>query len=203
MSFFFTPLHHFTVIHSLMNMLTTPTPTLDPTLRMAEETSAAMCLLSMKADPVSSPETLLIPSDYNLGFGLGNAPPNTNQLLPMPLFTSPDPDFLSPLQCFIRKNCIEFFAVEADGSGYVAKGRQTPITPGRVGIRCVYCKHATERATQSTSFPRQIDKLYSAAAMIQCRHFPHCDHIPKHVTQELARLRKQGNGSTKMQTVSA
>ena len=176
------------------------TQTLDATSIFAEEAAAAMCLLSMKMNP-SSPESLAAASDYHL---TQHPPPphNTNQLLPMSLSTSHDYDVLSPLQCYIRQNCIEFFAADDNGSGYVAKGRQTQITLGRVGIRCVYCKHATERATQSASFPKQIDKIYSAASMIQCRHFPSCVHIPKAVKDELARLKKQGNGSVKMQKVS-
>jgi hypothetical protein len=182
---------------SSVKKMSTPTPN-EAISHLAEEAAAAMCLLSMKTAS-SSLQSLAIPADYNSN--KEDVPHNTNQLLPMSLFTPRDSDFLSPLQCYIRKN-IEFFAADANGSGYVAKGRQTPITSGRVGIRCLYCKHATKRATQSTSFPKQIDKIYSAVSMIQCRHFPNCAHIPKEVRDKLARLKKLGNGSVNMQKVS-
>ncbi len=180
------------------------TPTLNPS-HFAEEAAAAMCLLSMKTYSSSSPDSLAFPADHKSNTILltQHARENdTSQFLPMPFYRPRDSDFLSPLQCYIRKNCIEFFAADADGNGYVAKGRQTPITSGRIGIRCIYCKHATKRATQSTSFPKQIDKIYSAASMIQCRHFPNCAHIPKVVRDKLARLKRQGNSSVNMQKVS-
>lgn len=183
-----------------MNVLT---PATNPS-HLDEDASAAMCLLSMKTLSASSPDSLAFPTEHNSNTIQLNqhALHDTNQLLPMSLFTPRDPDFLSPLQCYIRKNCIEFFAADVSESGYVAKGRQTAITSGRVGIRCRFCKHATKRATQSTSFPKQIDKIYSAASMIQCRHFPNCHLIPKGVKNKLARLKKQGNGSVNMRQVS-
>lgn len=199
------PSSHSFAFTFIMNM---STPTLNPS-HFAEEAAAAMCLLSMKTLSTSSPDSLAFPADHNsdtdttITILTKHAPRNdTTQFLPMSLFSLSDADFLSPLQCYIRKNCIEFFAAEANEGGYVAKGRQTPITSGRIGIRCRYCKHATKRATQSTSFPKQIDKIYSAASMIQCRHFPNCVHIPKVVKDKLTRLKRQGNGSVNMQKVS-
>ena len=157
---------------------------------MAEEAAAAMCLLSMKS-ALTSPETIPSPDNHNSNTNV-HRPQNRTQL-PMPLSTPNDAQFLSPLQCYIRQHCVEFFAVE-NGQDYVAKGRQTQITSGRVGIRCVFCKWETKRASQSTSFPAKIDKLYSAGSMIQCRHMNNCAHIPKHVKESIARLKKAGSG---------
>ena len=44
---------------------------------------------------------------------------------------------------------------------------RTPIVAGRVGIRCVYCKQLpfNERASQSTAFPSNLDKIYSAVVV--------------------------------------
>ena len=58
--------------------------------------------------------------------------------LPMPVADVNDERLLSPLQCYVRKYCVEFFAVEANSSSY---GRQTAVNEGRVGVRCVFCKH--------------------------------------------------------------
>lgn len=63
----------------------------------------------------------------------------SNYDLPMPLADSRDDRYLSPLQCYIRKHCVEYFAATASNAG--TKGRQTPISEGRVGVRCVFCKH--------------------------------------------------------------
>lgn len=156
-----------------------------------------MCLLSMKASSSS-------PSDYDSNKILitDTSRLTTNHFMPMPLSTPHDSAFLSPLQCYIRENCIEFFAVDSDESVYVRKGRQTELCNGRVGVRCVYCKHTTKRANQSAGFPKRIEKIYSAASMIQCRHFPNCAHIPKPVKYMLARLKKQGNAAVNMLEVS-
>ena len=159
---------------------------------MAEEEAAAMCLLSMKS-ALTSLETIPSPDSYFSNNNVHRHHPQNRTQLPMPLSTPNDAQFLSPLQCYIRQHCVEFFVVE-NGQDYVAKGRQTQITSGRVGIRCVFCKWETKRASQSTSFPAKIDKLYSAGSMIQCRHMNNCAHIPKHVKESIARLKKAGSG---------
>jgi len=82
--------------------------------------------------------------------------------LPIPLADTNDEEYLSPLQCYIRKTCLEYFA--ADASNATSKGRQTLVSEGRVGVRCVFCKHLPrgEQAAQAgeycTSF---LPPLYS------------------------------------------
>jgi hypothetical protein len=73
-------------------------------------------------------------------------------LLPFPLAHRNDEEYLSPLQCYIRKTCLEFFA--ADASNATNKGRQTSVSEGRVGVRCVFCKHLPrdEQAAQAGEY---------------------------------------------------
>ena len=72
--------------------------------------------------------------------------------LPIPLADTNDEEYLSPLQCYIRKTCLEYFA--ADASNATSKGRQTLVSVGRVGVRCVFCKHLPrdEQAAQASEY---------------------------------------------------
>jgi hypothetical protein len=72
--------------------------------------------------------------------------------LPFPLAHRNDEEYLSPLQCYIRKTCLEFFA--ADASNATNKGWQTSVSEGRVGVRCVFCKHLPrdEQAAQAGEY---------------------------------------------------
>ena len=133
--------------------------------------------------------------------------------LAIPLASPSDSDILSPLQCYIRAHCVEYFEatlsdvspsrLSADfknsSKSQQQRGRRSPIVLGRIGIRCVYCKHCPYnlRASQSTSFPSNLDKIYSAVVMWQCRHAPHCREMPKHVREHLSTLKRGGgNGLT-------
>ena len=51
----------------------------------------------------------------------------------------------------IRSNCIEYFTASTDEHG---RGRQTPVSEGRVGIRCVFCKDEPkhEQASQACTY---------------------------------------------------
>lgn len=52
---------------------------------------------------------------------------------------SRDDQFLSPLQVYLRRHCTEYFSATAENA--FARGRQSPVEEGRVGVRCVFCKH--------------------------------------------------------------
>lgn len=133
--------------------------------------------------------------------------------LAIPLASPSDSDTLSPLQCYIRAHCVEYFEAtlsdvspsrlsadfKSTSKNKQQRGRRSPIVLGRIGIRCVYCKHCPYnlRASQSTSFPSNLDKIYSAVVMWQCRHAPHCREMPKHVREHLSTLKRGGgNGIT-------
>lgn len=91
----------------------------------------------------------------------------------IPLSSPADADSLSPLQCYIRSHCVEYFeATESEGADSTSKnqqqrGRRTPIVVGRVGIRCVFCKDCpfNKRASQHSAFPSNLDKIYSSVVV--------------------------------------
>lgn len=79
---------------------------------------------------------------------------NKSSSLPMPVAGYNDDEYLSPLQCYVRAQCIEYFAATADADVMKARGRQTPVEEGRVGVRCVFCKELSrnEQASQASEF---------------------------------------------------
>ena len=97
-------------------------------------------------------------------------PEASNKPIPssgIPLATSTDTSNLSPLLCYIRTNCLEYFTATLTDEGSPQRGRRSRIFEGRVGIRCVFCKHLPmeERGNQSIAFPNGLDKIYSAVVV--------------------------------------
>jgi hypothetical protein len=102
---------------------------------------------------------------------------------------------LSSLQCYLRREMVEYFQAS---EGDVGRGRQTKVTEGRVGVRCLFCKHLPkeERASQAVSYPNKISSIQSAVVMLQCRHHPNCAEVPTSVRKEMNRLKRSGTAST-------
>jgi len=116
--------------------------------------------------------------------------------LPAPVAESGNDELhLSSLQCYLRKEMVEYFEAR---EGDVGRGRQTKVTEGRVGVRCLFCKHLPkeERASQAVSYPNKISSIQSAVVMLQCRHHPNCTEVPTSVRKELNRLKRSGTAST-------
>jgi hypothetical protein len=117
------------------------------------------------------------------------------------LSTAQDSKYLSEMHCLIRSLCCEWFIVTEDdihssrSALSIQAGRRFPVTVGRVGIRCKFCKDcpAHEKTIQSTAFPSQLSVIYSAVVMMQCRHFPHCHKIPLELRNKLSSM-KRGSG---------
>lgn len=143
----------------------------------------------------------------------------------MPIATEEDPMYLSPAQCFIRMHCCEFFVSDggpamtctfsdegnnafyqdfspssskmrmlSTSCGSIGGGRG-PVSAGRVGIRCSFCKHAPShlRSAQSMSFPSNLSGICGSVGMIQCRHISQCPMVPNDVRDELIVLKQRGS----------
>ena len=68
--------------------------------------------------------------------------------------------------------------------------------PGRVGIRCVYCKHIRrrrDRAHQASVFPISVNGIYRQVCMWQRVHFKNCPHVPTHIKDEYDALKAVDN----------
>jgi hypothetical protein len=93
--------------------------------------------------------------------------------LPMPIADAHDERYLSPLQCYIRKTCLEFFAATERNS--LTKGRQTMVSEGRVGVRCSFCKHLPrdEQAAQASEFTCVFIFAYFRTCLVLISHDLH------------------------------
>jgi len=113
----------------------------------------------------------------------------------IPLGLPCDSKLLSPLQSYIRSQCVQAFtASESDCITQQTRSR-SKISLGRVGIRCAFCHSSNndhKRIAQSVSFPNQISGIYSAVVMIQSRHFKMCPHIPDSVRARIEELKHIG-----------
>ena len=83
-----------------------------------------------------------IPDSPFTAFSSGNSGNFSAMETPIPLGLPADKDWLTPLHCFVRLNCVEVFtATEADVS-IPTKGKRKPIQIGQVGIRCPHCHNS-------------------------------------------------------------
>jgi len=101
-----------------------------------------------------------------------------------------DSEWLSEVNCFIRKYCVEAFsATEEDVQSTSKRGR---IALYQVGIRCRYCKHKPmkERAVAAVSYPTSVDGIYESVKRWVRVHKDNCD-IPDYVHQKMADLHNQ------------
>jgi hypothetical protein len=82
---------------------------------------------------------------------------NTSTGRSYPLFVEGDERNLSQYQCLARKQ-MEVFEATAEDAGNNAQGRNRPILPGQIGIRCRHCYKLPpkERKTGSVYFPNRV-----------------------------------------------
>lgn len=99
-----------------------------------------------------------------------------------------DSEWLSEVNCFIRKYCIEAFsATEEDVASTSKRGR---ISLHQVGIRCRYCKHRPlkERAVAAVSYPTSVAGIYESVKRWQRVHVEHCEDVPTDVSSKMTEL---------------
>lgn len=108
------------------------------------------------------------------------------------LFMSADVDSLSPLHIFIRKCGIEaFVATEEDAKNEdFWRLRNFKVIPGRVGIRCIYCRHLPmeQRGSKAVHYPMAISTLYKSMVNWYTVHAFSCSEIPRDIKNELGRI---------------
>ena len=112
---------------------------------------------------------------------------------PLVLSEPTDPLYLTSLICLVRRQLEFYVATEEDEKNRRAKGGvKKPIVPGRVGIRCIHCRHlpVKERAKNFSSFPTSIRLVNQAVRNYQRYHLPHCQAIPPEVMAEYEQCKK-------------
>jgi hypothetical protein len=106
------------------------------------------------------------------------------------LLSEPDDErYLSALVCFVRQNIEYFEATEADEKARRQSGGfNFPITPGRVGIRCVHCRDLPprQRGSGSTGFPKSVALINQAVRNYQRYHIKVCPSMPEDVRERYA-----------------
>ena len=108
-----------------------------------------------------------------------NGSTKSNRVL---LAIAEDPDWLSDMDCFVRKQIEVFCATPEDLGRTRRENRRHPIRVGHVGLRCMHCASSPEGAFGSAiTFPDSIGKVYEAVRDFQKLHMHECPHIPEHV----------------------
>jgi hypothetical protein len=126
-------------------------------------------------------------------------PPNTSKVL----YIEQDTYELSPYQCLVRKQ-IELFQQPKSllQSEITTQGRNRPVVPGQVGIRCRHCGTAerNSRSKYAVLFPSQLLGVYQAAQNMANTHLlKTCKLIPEETRKELhkKRIREKGQKTCK------
>jgi hypothetical protein len=101
----------------------------------------------------------------------------------MHLAAKGDQKNLNSLHCFVQKELLEVFVLDAEkNDGH-----------NRVGLCCVYCgclpKEQRDGVSMSSFFPKSVEDLYRAVCTWQRIHFKACGHIPEDMKETYWRLK--------------
>jgi len=110
--------------------------------------------------------------------------PSSKVLLAIP----EDKEWLSDMDCFIRKQLEVFCATEEDVE-IARSDRKYPVQLGQVGIRCIHCSLAGGEAKDSggtaVAYPFAISGIYEAVREFQRLHLDSCDQVPDSVKERI------------------
>lgn len=99
-----------------------------------------------------------------------------------------DKEWLSDLDCFVRKH-LEIFKVTQEDIDVANQDMRDPIVLNQVGIRCLHCA-CTETGARGTAalYPLTISNIYESVRNFQRYHFEVCVNVPPEVQGKLASL---------------
>jgi hypothetical protein len=125
--------------------------------------------------------------DHNEGFSMLNEPIKLYHAME-------DERNLTPLQCFLRKYCIEVYTATQVDTTRACKGKGQVMVVGQVGLRCCFC-HVTSSSNEdrgSVYFPQTVDNIYNGCMNLIQRHFIQCSCIPSFVRTRFLELKQAG-----------
>jgi len=141
---------------------------------------------------------------------------------PILLALDGDEYWLTPLHCFVRKNCVEAFtATPDDAQKTPTKGKRRNVTEGQLGIRCPHCNKKGKNGSGSTTldkgendaaekvdtpsrgsvyYPNSITNVYNATMNLLQRHLFFCPNMPPEILKKYSILKKDDarSGTSKM-----
>jgi hypothetical protein len=176
--------HHISAAHAPPTRSDRPSPVGVPRRDSKSELPAMRMPLSSEKPLIATPED----DDQH---------PRNDTLVCLDISIDQDPNWLSELQCFVRKNLLE--VCWANGEDVAARVASKKVSMEQVGIRCRFCAHkpAGCRAQRSSAFPSSIPQIYQSFTMMLRDHFDTCTCIPEDIkTQYLSLKRSTCQGAT-------
>jgi hypothetical protein len=147
------------------NQVLSPDPSTDESTLLIERTTveAAKALAQSSTRPPVSPSSRIM------------------------LALAEDKEWLSDMDCFIRKNLEVFCATEEDVE-IAQQDRKYPINNGQVGIRCIHCamKNGTAARGTAVAYPYSINGIYESVREFQRLHLESCPQLPDKTRAKLA-----------------
>lgn len=106
----------------------------------------------------------------------------------VPLSKPDDIHWLSDLQCFMRSEMVEAFAVTADD---IKAGVYEDVEELQVGIRCKFSGSLPpqERPDGHCYFPQSLSAIQSCVSDLHRRYFSSCTHVPEDVRKRFQSLK--------------
>lgn len=102
-----------------------------------------------------------------------------------------DKDWLSDMDCFIRKQVEVFSANSVDVKDAKEDGKFA-VQYGQVGLRCVHCAKVTKRARgDAVTYPHAISCIYESVRELQRLHFSddnYCPNLPQELKSAQNRI---------------
>mmetsp|Transcript_89016 Transcript_89016/g.133476 ORF Transcript_89016/g.133476 Transcript_89016/m.133476 type:complete len:1274 (+) Transcript_89016:218-4039(+) len=107
-----------------------------------------------------------------------------------------DKEWLSDMDCFIRKQ-LEVFCANQDDVATAQNDRKYPVFVGQVGIRCIHCSMAKGATGTAVAFPYAISQIYESVREFQRLHLDSCENLPAATKSKLAAFK----GSSSLSSV--
>lgn len=100
------------------------------------------------------------------------------------LAISEDKEWLSDMDCFIRRN-LEVFCASEDDVQVAQEDRKYPVAAGQVGIRCIHCAMSNDARGAAVAYPYSITGVYESVREFQRLHLETCTNIPRNTKTKL------------------
>jgi hypothetical protein len=188
-------------------------------------------VIPMKQLPMKKRKAVSLDLDNNNDVLLPQPKPNSHQVAfkeqqdttdtaaPFLLAHPDDALYLSPLHTFMRRQ-IQVFTASIVQLKEPAPGRKQAIQRHQVGLRCLYCQHATttttttstttkKRVKRAVCYPSRLDRIYHSVSDMKGDHFSKCPYVPASIKETMQVLMKQqqqdkgsGTATTKLKSSS-